>query len=344
MYHYVRELERTRFPGIKGLKVSAFREQLAYIRRFYSVITAEELLDTIDRRGSLPANAALLTFDDGFADHFTNVFPILQEAGLQGTFFVPAEPVTHGRLLDVHKIHFILASVPDARLIVDVISKAITNRQSVETHLKSAAEYYSQCAQPGRFDSADVVFIKKMLQYALPEGLRRTTVAELFNKFVTADEEAFASELYLTADQIRCMVRMGMHFGSHGYAHPWIDHLDTSEQQLEIVRSLEFLRSMGVDTHRWIFSYPYGAWNSGLLELLKTTGCKAAFTTDVGIADLAKDPLLLPRLDTNHLPNTATAPPCEWTQAAISRFNRHSQQCPGEKVPAQKRKQPNSES
>jgi peptidoglycan/xylan/chitin deacetylase (PgdA/CDA1 family) len=317
MYHYVRELERTRFPAIKGLNVSAFREQLDYIRRYYSVITAEELLDSITLRTHLPPNPALLTFDDGFVDHFTNVFPILQDAGLQGTFFVPAEPVICGRLLDVHKIHFILASAPDAKLISVAISKAIENHRSVEKQLKSAAEYFAQYAQPSRFDSADVTFIKKMLQYVLPEALRRTIVAELFSKFVSTDEESFAAELYLTTDQIRCMVRTGMHVGSHGYAHPWIDRLETGQQREEIARSLEFLRSIGVGTDRWIFSYPYGAWDSRLLDLLRATGCTAAFTTDVGIADLNKDPLLLARLDTNHLPKNATAPPCEWTHAAI---------------------------
>ena len=33
MYHYVRDLERTRYPEIKGLDAKKFRGQLMHIRR-----------------------------------------------------------------------------------------------------------------------------------------------------------------------------------------------------------------------------------------------------------------------------------------------------------------------
>lgn len=317
MYHYVRELRHTRFPAIKGLNVSDFREQLAYIRRFCSVITAEALLDSLTNQGTLPPNALLLTFDDGFADHFGNVFPLLEQAKLQGSFFVPAMPVVEKRMLDVHKIHFILAGVADKKSLVDDIFRAI--ERDAAKGLQSPAAYYAQYAAPSRFDSAEVCFIKQMLQYALPENVRNAIVTDLFTKYVTSDEEAFAAELYLTPDQIRCMVRMGMYFGSHGYSHRWMGHIDRSDQHLEISRSLDFLSSIGATTHRWIMSYPYGDWNAELLELLRGTGCVAAFTTEVGFGNLKSEPLLLSRIDTNDLPKIATAQACQWVQQPTAR-------------------------
>jgi hypothetical protein len=44
MYHYVRELRRSRFPGIKGLETDEFREQIAYIKKHYNVISGADLL------------------------------------------------------------------------------------------------------------------------------------------------------------------------------------------------------------------------------------------------------------------------------------------------------------
>jgi peptidoglycan/xylan/chitin deacetylase (PgdA/CDA1 family) len=317
MYHYIRELRHTRFPAIKGLNLSDFREQLAHIRRFYSVITAEALLDSITNQDTLPPNPLLLTFDDGFADHFINVFPLLEQAKLQGSFFVPAMPVVEKQMLDVHKIHFILANVADTKSLVDEIFRA-TERGAAKG-LQAPAEYYAQYARPSRFDSAEVCFIKQMLQYALPENVRNAIVADLFTKYVTSDEEAFAAELYLTPDQIRCMVNMGMYFGSHGYSHPWIGHIKRSDQNLEISRSLDFLSSIGAATHRWVMSYPYGDWNAELLELLRGAGCVAAFTTEVGLANLKSDPLLLSRIDANDLPKIATAQACQCGQQPTPR-------------------------
>ena len=58
----------------------------------------------------LPKNACYLTFDDGFKDHFKYVMPELLKRNIQGSFFPPSMAVKNQELLDVHAIHFILAS------------------------------------------------------------------------------------------------------------------------------------------------------------------------------------------------------------------------------------------
>ena len=121
MYHYVRPLARTRYPAIKGLDLQCFRGQLAYIRRHYHPITAADLVAAVRQRDGtgvweLPPSSILLTFDDGYADHFDHVFPLLDDAGVQGSFFAPGRAVGEGLVLDVNKIHFVLASVDDKAL------------------------------------------------------------------------------------------------------------------------------------------------------------------------------------------------------------------------------------
>src|SRR3954465_1886150 len=113
VYHFVRELPHTRYPGIKGLLESEFRGQLEYLARHYEFTTAEQVMDSVANGKPLPRNAALLTFDDGYIDHFVTVFPMLDERGIQGCFFPPAKAIRENRVLDVNKIHFILASAKD---------------------------------------------------------------------------------------------------------------------------------------------------------------------------------------------------------------------------------------
>ena len=88
MYHYVRELQYTRYPGIKGLKTSLFKEQLAYMRKYYNFVRHTDLLDAIYKGKELPPTAAWLTFDDAYLDHYNNVFPILDDWGIQGGFLL----------------------------------------------------------------------------------------------------------------------------------------------------------------------------------------------------------------------------------------------------------------
>src|SRR5688572_6291776 len=91
-YHYVRDLRRSRFPDVKGLETDQFREQIAYIKEHYRVISGDELLAAAEAGSwdTLPPSALLLTFDDGYVDHFTQVFPILARANIPGCFFPPA--------------------------------------------------------------------------------------------------------------------------------------------------------------------------------------------------------------------------------------------------------------
>jgi peptidoglycan/xylan/chitin deacetylase (PgdA/CDA1 family) len=78
MYHYVRRLSESRYPEIKALERDSFIEQLKYIRRFYTPVDCRQVISSLKGRGALPSNAILLTFDDGYQDHFETVFPILR--------------------------------------------------------------------------------------------------------------------------------------------------------------------------------------------------------------------------------------------------------------------------
>ena len=301
MYHYVRELPYTRYPDIKGLRTSLFKEQLAYMSKHYTFVRAQDIIDAVWHGGELPENAAWLTFDDAYSDHYTNVFPVLDEMGIEGAFFPPVKAITRHEVLDVNKIHFILASGQDINsLINDVYHLLDENRE--EYGLESNEHYYAKLAKANRFDPAEVIFLKRLLQVELPETLRNKMTDTLFKKYVSDNEESFSRELYMNEDQMRCMLRHGMHIGSHGYDHYWLDSLSPEKQEQEIDESLKFMERIGVDTNNWTIAYPYGACNDSLIEILKKKGCKLGMTTKVGMAEVSKEnAFTLERLDTNDI-------------------------------------------
>src|SRR5271167_725828 len=152
MYHYVRDLQRSRFPAIKGLSVERFCRQLDYILSEYTPISVEELLGALESgQDDLPPNSILLTFDDGYCDHFANVFPLLDVRGIQGCFFPPAQAILEHKVLDVNKIQFVLASVPDAGALLDEVFSSLPEFRS-EHALKTREAYLLAMNEEHRYD------------------------------------------------------------------------------------------------------------------------------------------------------------------------------------------------
>lgn len=301
MYHYVREIKNSSFPEIKGLEISAFREQIIYLKKHYQFVTMEEVIDNVYNNKKLPSNAVLLTFDDGYVDHYTNVFPILLEFGIQGSFYIPAKMIKENKVLDVNKIHFILASVPDKNEIIKDI-KFLLLKYKDRDNLKNFDYYYSKLAVESRFDSAEVIFIKRLLQVELIENVRMRIVDYLFNKNLKVSESDFAKELYLNETQIKEMLNNGMHIGCHGYDHNWWNKMEPKELEKDIDLSLDFLENLGVNLSNWTASYPYGSHSKAVEQLLEQKKCRLAFTTEMGIAkSIFERKLLLERLDTNDI-------------------------------------------
>lgn len=301
MYHYVRDLKHSRYPEIKGLDASLFRQQIEFMKEHFSIVTMEKVIDAVERKINLPENALLLTFDDGYADNYTYAFPILEEYGVQGSFFIPGKTFTTHQLLDVNKVHYILASADIMELVEDV-KKEMDYFRGQEFDYASTEELFQKYAVASRFDPKETIFVKRMLQTVLPERVRNMISSKLFEKYVGVSEEQLAYELYLTEDQIRTMKRHGMFIGVHGYDHYWLGELPVRQMQQDIAIGLDVLDEF-IDRKHWVMNYPYGSYNVKVLDYIKEQGACLGFTTDVRIADLEHDsPLELPRLDCNDYP------------------------------------------
>lgn len=91
MYHHVNDMmPETAIARGLTLPTKAFQAQLAWLAEHrIATLTAAELVDAIGR-GHMPQNAAVLTFDDGYADTAAIVAPLLKRYNARATFFVNA--------------------------------------------------------------------------------------------------------------------------------------------------------------------------------------------------------------------------------------------------------------
>jgi peptidoglycan/xylan/chitin deacetylase (PgdA/CDA1 family) len=319
-YHYVRPLGGSCYPRLKALDLAAFRRQLLYCRRHYNFVSIEAVLDAVEGGDPLPERPILLTFDDGYADHYVHVLPVLEELGVRGAVYPPAAAVLEQRVLDVNKIHLILASVSGPEELIPALERRIREADAGADVLP-VEEYRKRFWVSNRFDPAPVLYCKQLLQHALPETLRRDVADELFGRFVSADEAAFAADLYVSVPQLREMHARGMHVGGHGGRHCWLDRLDAAAQRVDIAESFRLFQALGLPQDEpFTFCYPYGGYNDVTLHLLRERCCRAALTVRTGLAELSPEAMLeLPRIDTNDLPADPDAPPGPWTTRAATR-------------------------
>ena len=300
MYHYVRPIVGSKFPGIKGLEIEDFKRQLDYLNKHFNIVTTKQVVNACMNGSKLPNNACWLTFDDGYKDHYKFVLPELLGRNLHGAFFPPRVAIEKNVILDVNSIHHILSCADDPQKLVCKLNDLCLLNGIPDESLTS---FFREYGAANRFDNADVIYAKRMLQHVLPEKIRHSVTAQLFKDYVGISEPDFSRELYMSKDEVREIVKCGMYVGSHGSMHYWLDKISPEQQEQDIVESLAFLEDVGAPTKDWVMCYPYGAYNDDTLAILQKYGAAVGITTEVHKAEISNNnPLTLPRLDTNDFP------------------------------------------
>jgi hypothetical protein len=97
IFHRVLDRPDPLLPGIPD--IDRFRWQIKLLAKHFNILplrdAAQRLVD-----GNLPARAAAVTFDDGYADNLTNAIPVLAARGLPATFFVATDYLDGGRMFN----------------------------------------------------------------------------------------------------------------------------------------------------------------------------------------------------------------------------------------------------
>lgn len=100
---------------------------------------------------------------------------------------------------------------------------------------------------------------------------------------------------YLTLDELKDMQRRGIEIGSHTADHLPLTSLDATTRLKQIRESKIFLEWSGLQTI-YSLSYPNGAFNAEIVELLKQEEYLTAVTGEAGLNTLATNPYELYRV------------------------------------------------
>jgi peptidoglycan/xylan/chitin deacetylase (PgdA/CDA1 family) len=103
----------------------------------------------------------------------------------------------------------------------------------------------------------------------------------------------------LSWSEIHEMHKYGIEFGAHTLTHPDLTQIPLQQAEREIILCKNRLQDrLGMEVNT--FAYPYGRYNSGILEIIRGA-FRVACSTKLGNAELQCDPFLLKRIDMYYL-------------------------------------------
>lgn len=90
-YHQINDVDE----NMLTVSTSEFEAQMTWLKENgYQTITASELVDALNGKGTLPEQPVLITFDDGYIDNYQCAFPILKKHQMKATIFLISDYIS----------------------------------------------------------------------------------------------------------------------------------------------------------------------------------------------------------------------------------------------------------
>ncbi len=269
----------------KHLYIEKFRQQMAFLKQYYHVISLRHLIAFYQGEESIPKRSVVITIDDGYYSNYALAYPVLREFFMPATIFVATDFIDQKEFLWVDRVEYALANTRETQLKVNI------NNHQYEYTLSSDD-------QKRRADS-EIKSILKRFSSEKREPVIQGIENELKIKLTRQSKDA---EIYtpLTWSQMSEMIHSGfVTIGSHGSSHTIATSMASDAWAEELKHSRQRIQHM-TRTRGELFSYPNGGqedFNEQTQHMVEASGFQCALTTMVGTNHLKEDCFRLKRLN-----------------------------------------------
>lgn len=248
-----------------------FERQVAYLTSRYRVMPLPEVAAAMSAGRTLPPNAMVFTFDDGYADNL-QAARILAKYGASGTFYITAGCLQGGETF----------WVSEARYLVSHLRRPVT----------LVSRGWQVIVDPAASDAVRVVN-RLFKSVTIPER------EELRERLREAAAVPPMPSPMLTWEQVREMHALGMTIGSHTMTHPNLPSAGLKDATRELREAKNRLEAeVGVPVT--MFSYPNGGaeryYTPELRRVVADAGYACATTSQDGVAGPSSDLYALERV------------------------------------------------
>ena len=272
IFHRVLGRPNLLFPGEPD--VHRFEQICSFLKASCNILPLAEAVERL-QASSLPARAACITFDDGYADNYRHALPILDRHGLHATFFIATGFLDGGRMWNDTLIEAIRATEFEAIELGglgfgNIATQSIDDKRAALATLIPALKH----REPTSRDEAVATIAARCGPVTLP------------------------SDLMMTSTEIRALHEAGMGIGAHTANHPILARCEQTAARHEISEGRAMLESL-LDERIGLFAYPNGKvgadYTQEHVDMVQELGFDAAVSTNAGASGHGNDPFQLSR-------------------------------------------------
>ena len=306
-YHYIREPSFSNYKNFNYLKFSNFKKQISFFKKNFQIISADEMIYFLKFKEKLKKPLLLLSFDDGYIDHYKYVVPTLVKNKIKGCFYPPIN-IFKGKLLNVNKIHFILNFFRNRQILLNLIETYLLKNFNYKVDKEKIKKILLKNRINNKipeYDDQITLLIKKLLQTILPRQMREKTCNYILFNYLKMNEKQLCKEIYMNIKQLRELNSEGMHIGSHGVEHQYWKFHNLEYQKKEIFFSKNFFKKNNINIKNFSVCYPWGSYNNDTKRLMKKLNLSFGLTSNTGNFNLSSkiNKFFLPRFDANEFKN-----------------------------------------
>lgn len=282
-YHRIDDPFRVGFDTFRS-NVSAtpvdFARQMDYVAKRYNVISGAELVDCLKKRRKLPPHAAMITFDDGYYDNYSNAYPVLKARNLPAIIFLATDYIGEQKPFYWDLIAYCFHHTKK------------TQAEFPHLGLQSWADDNSRNKAMQNW-IAVLKRLTEMEKQALVEKL-----PGILDVSVSAD--AFTN-LMMSWSHARELSENGIEMGGHTASHPILTRISPEDASTELAKSKKCIET-AIKKRVLSFAYPNGQsedFNADLMDRVRDAGFEIAFTLLSGptrYSTVMKNPFAIRRI------------------------------------------------
>jgi peptidoglycan/xylan/chitin deacetylase (PgdA/CDA1 family) len=276
IYHGICKQQHTRFNPI-FLTQKTFENHLKFYKKHFNVISLD---DYYQQKFSNDRFNISLTFDDGFANNYKYVLPLLHKYQVPATFFVTAIREAGYDILWNDFLNIVSKYGPD-NLIYKNRFYYHKNQFGNYASVKSGITLAERLRDRGFTEKAE------MMKLLYPSAPFKTNKQEedYWLQMSTRQIRELAASPYATV-------------GAHGYYHNDLSRIRISDAAEELILSKQYLEKV---TRKKIKSvaFPYGAYTPEVIEAAKGAGYRQLLAMDFNSTGDHSDDMMRERFTVN---------------------------------------------
>lgn len=265
----------------KHVEVEKLEKFIIHLKKSYTIISLDNFIAYKNKKiRNIPNNAIILTFDDGYKNCYTQLFPLLKKYNVPATIFLPTAYIDKKEIAWYDTVTYCIAETKEKEIIVE------EKKYSLDSNEKKVAALV-ELKRKVRDSS-----VKR--EQLLKEIEQKTKIKR--NSCNSGNNEDFQ---FMTWEQCREMQKAGISFGSHSVTHQIMIALSESEGKDELLLSKQTVEEK-LNKECIAFAYPFGYSNTIMQKMLHGVGYHIGLSTTYGANSRATNAANLKRIALNN--------------------------------------------